>query len=177
MSLYAGNDNVVWIGPTTEAVDGSVVQDAAVSVDVAIDADDSTANQISGATDATPIVITTAAAHGLSSGNRVAIARVGGNVAANGSWQITVLSSTTFELDDSEGDGTYTGAGRVYRLLGTHGGIEAEHIGGQQGEYVATLPATIPFAAGTDYRIIARMTRGGVVVAEWELVETAEVRV
>lgn len=174
MALYIGNDNEIAIGPLSEAVDGSAVNDASFEVDVAIDAADATANQITGASDATPIVITTAAAHGLSTGNKVAITRVGGNTAANGNWTVTVLSSTTFELDASVGNGTYTGAGRVYRLLGSHGGIAALHIGGEDGEYVAALPASMPLVEGTAYRLIVRSTATYGIL--WEIVETAVVR-
>lgn len=175
MPLYIGNDNTIRVGPLSESLDGSAVNDATFEVDVALDADNSTANQITGATDATPIVITTAAAHGLSSGNKVAITRVGGNVAANGNWTITVLSSTTFSLDTSEGDGTYTGSGRVYRLVASHGGIAGEHIGGEQGEYVIPIPASVPFVEETDYRLIVRSTAGTYAIL-FELIETAIVR-
>lgn len=177
MSLYVANENLIRVGPAQETVDKSYVNDAVVTVDVAIDVDDSTANQITGATDATPVVITTAAAHGLASGDRVVVTRVGGNGGANGAWQVTVLSSTTFSLNDSVGSGTYTGGGRVYDLLAAaYGAIEAEHLGGELGEYAATLSALAPLQAGTDYRLVCRMTRDGTLVATWEIVETAQVR-
>jgi len=68
---------------------------------------------ITGATNATPIVITTSGAHGLSTGDKVAIKSVLGNTAANGNWTITVLSSTTFSLDTSSGSGAWTSGGYV----------------------------------------------------------------
>ena len=69
--------------------------------------------QISGATNAAPIVITTTTNHGLSSGDVVAISRVTGNLAANGNWAITVLSATTFSLTGSAGSGAYVSGGFV----------------------------------------------------------------
>jgi hypothetical protein len=66
---------------------------------------------VTGATNATPIVITTGSAHGYSTGDTVNIESVGGNTAANGHWLITVLSSTTFSLGDSVGNGAYTSGG------------------------------------------------------------------
>lgn len=66
---------------------------------------------ITGATNATPIVITTSAAHGLSTGNEVLIYGVQGNPAANGLHQITVLTTTTFSLDGVAGNGAYTSGG------------------------------------------------------------------
>jgi hypothetical protein len=66
---------------------------------------------VTGATNATPIVITTSAAHGLFSGTLVNIAGVTGNTAANGEWRILLLSPTTFSLDRSVGSGAYVAGG------------------------------------------------------------------
>lgn len=68
---------------------------------------------ITGATNATPIVITTATAHGLADSDAVIISGVLGNTAANAAWLITVLSGTTFSLSGSVGSGAYTGGGMV----------------------------------------------------------------
>lgn len=68
---------------------------------------------ISNATNATPIVITTTAPHELIGGDFVTIAGVMGNTNANGTWSITVLTSTTFSLDTSVGNAAYTVGGTV----------------------------------------------------------------
>lgn len=75
---------------------------------------------VSGATNATPIVVTTTAAHGMIPGNRVEISGVGGNTAANGTFVvIAVGTSTTFSLGDTTngssvaGNGAYTSGGTV----------------------------------------------------------------
>lgn len=65
---------------------------------------------IDNATNATPIVVTTSAAHGLSNGQLVTIAGVSGNTAANGSWTIANVTATTFELVGSVGNGVYGAA-------------------------------------------------------------------
>lgn len=65
--------------------------------------------QITGATNATPISITTSAAHGYTSGDSVLIKYVEGNTAANGLWTITVTGATTFTLATSVGNGTFSG--------------------------------------------------------------------
>ena len=67
---------------------------------------------VTGATNASPIVITTAA-NSLATGDVVTIASVGGNTAANGTFRVTVLSSTTFALQGSTGNGAYTSGGTV----------------------------------------------------------------
>lgn len=74
---------------------------------------------VNGATNATPIEITTVEDHGLLTGNTVFLAGVGGNTAANGSWVITSTGTKTFTLDSSVGNGAYTSGGVVgttYRL-------------------------------------------------------------
>lgn len=70
---------------------------------------------ITGATNAIPIVITTDGAHGLTTGDTIKISGVLGNTAANDTWTITVLSTTTFSLDDSDGNATYVGGGEWFR--------------------------------------------------------------
>lgn len=71
---------------------------------------------VSGASNATPIVITTSAAHALTSGDLVTLSAVGGNTAANGAWVINVLTATTFELLGSAGNAVYTTGGTVSRV-------------------------------------------------------------
>jgi hypothetical protein len=67
---------------------------------------------IAGATNANPIVITTAGNHGMISGNSATISGVLGNVAANGGFIVTVLSPTTFSIPVA-GSGAYTVGGQV----------------------------------------------------------------
>lgn len=66
---------------------------------------------VTGATNASPIVITTSASHLFATGDRVVVASVGGNTAANGEFYITKVSATTFSLDGSTGNGAYTSGG------------------------------------------------------------------
>jgi hypothetical protein len=62
------------------------------------------------ATNATPIQIT-ASNHGYRSGQKVTIAGVLGNTAANGTWIVTQIDSNTFTLNGSIGSGAYTSGG------------------------------------------------------------------
>lgn len=71
----------------------------------------SLAATITGATNASPIVIATSAAHGYDTHDEIEIAGVLGNTAANGTWTITKVSSTTFSLNGSTGNGAYTSGG------------------------------------------------------------------
>ena len=73
---------------------------------------------IVGASNATPIAITTATAHGLQSGSQVAIYGVGGNTAANGAFTITVTGPSSFTLNGSTGNGAWTSGGSVTAVTG-----------------------------------------------------------
>ena len=77
---------------------------------------------ITGATNATPIVITTGSAHGLTTGDVVIIVGVGGNTAANGRFSVTVVDTDEFSLQDADtganiaGNGTYTSGGFLLKV-------------------------------------------------------------
>lgn len=68
---------------------------------------------VSGSTNATPIVITVAANSGLKSGDRLALAGITGNTAANGIWTLESVSATTFKLLGSVGNGAHGGTVRA----------------------------------------------------------------
>lgn len=68
---------------------------------------------VTAATNATPIVITTSAAHGLNSDYEVTLTGVLVNTAANGTFTITVVDSTHFSLNGTVGNGVYTSGGIV----------------------------------------------------------------
>lgn len=57
------------------------------------------------------IRITTGSAHGYSTGDIITIAGVGGTTEANGTWKITNISSTTFDLGGSAFSNAYTSGG------------------------------------------------------------------
>ena len=69
-----------------------------------------TTRTITAATNASPIQITTGVANALVTGQVVTISGVLGNTAANGTWVITVINSTTFTLNGSTGNGVFVGA-------------------------------------------------------------------
>ena len=68
---------------------------------------------ITGASNETPITITTSEPHGLANNQLVTIADVEGNTAANGQWQVILKTSSNFWLRDSVGNGAYTTGGTV----------------------------------------------------------------
>jgi hypothetical protein len=64
---------------------------------------------VTGATNANPIVVSSAA-HNLTTGTKVVISGVLTNTAANGTFAVTVLSSSTFSIP-ATGNGAYGGGG------------------------------------------------------------------
>jgi hypothetical protein len=68
---------------------------------------------ITGATNATPIVVTTSVAHGIADVTYATVAGVGGNTAANGTWVVERVTNTTLKLRNSVGNGAYTSGGSL----------------------------------------------------------------
>lgn len=74
---------------------------------------------ITGATNASPIVIT-AAAHGFADGDAVTVQSVNGNTAANNTWIIDNVTTNTLELVGSTGNAAYTSGGEIIDLASQH---------------------------------------------------------
>lgn len=125
---------------------------------------------ITTSTNATPIVVTLTAGHGLANGKRIAIAGVTGNTAANGIWTLEFTGANAARLLGSVGNGTHGGTVRVgvvndatplmkghsaaFRLTGNHVGVvDVEAYGSYADFAVATGANTegmvAPFALGT----------------------------
>jgi hypothetical protein len=111
----------------------------------------SSGGAITGATNASPIVITSAN-HKLSTGTRVTIAGVGGNTAANGDFQVTAIDANTFSLNGSTGNGAYTSGGTWH----TTGLYDINY----------TPTGTNGFAAGQNYSMLVTFVVSGVTKAD-----------
>ena len=74
-------------------------------------------NAVADATDQEIIIITTPSPHGYQNGQQVSVEGVLGNTAANGTFEIAVLSATKFYLLGATGNGAWTGGGTVTGLL------------------------------------------------------------
>jgi len=73
-------------------------------------------NQITGASNASPIVITTGA-NAPPTGTEVVITGVEGNTNANGTWTVTNTGTNTFSLNNSTGDGAYSSGSGVWSIV------------------------------------------------------------
>lgn len=93
-------------------LDGSLDWDTNTFKAALLDLDTSTVGvkAVTGATNATPIVVT-ATAHGYTNGDIVTIGKVAGNLAANGVWKIANVAANTMELTDPITAGNVVGSG------------------------------------------------------------------
>jgi len=115
---------------------------------------------ITGLTTATPAVVTTSAAHGLSNNDRVVITKVIGTVAPeinNKTFVVRVLSSTTFSLYDTFGVpvttiGSYTSSGQVTK------------VGPLLGNTTQAVNPAYPQDAIIDYPPVYRLTLGSAIM-------------
>jgi len=62
-----------------------------------------------GGTNATPIVVTLTAGHGLKNGDRITITGVTGLTSMNGDWTVAAAAATTVTLEGSAGNGAFAG--------------------------------------------------------------------
>ena len=102
---------------------------------------------VTGATNASPIVITSAA-HGISTGQAITISGVGGNTNANGNYIATAIDTNTFSLNGTTGNSAYTGGGTWSTT----------------GLYAVTLSGSVlnSLQAGVTYTCILTWTLSGV---------------
>lgn len=95
---------------------------------------------ITSSTNATPIVITRAA-HGLTTGDTVVITGHATNTNANGTWEVNVLTSSTFELVGSVGNGVGGATGTFRKsnnrrvMLASAVTLEVQDCGFQSGAW------------------------------------------
>lgn len=119
---------------------------------------------ITGATNATPIVVT-AAAHGLVTGDNISISGITGNTNANGYFRITRLTADTFSLQnystgaDIAGNGAYGGT-----PVAVTGIVQANEILGGDGT-LATPTYGFASAPGYGMRLLSGTTLDFVVAA------------
>lgn len=105
------------------------VYDNAGTLTLELNAWTQSSGAITAATNASPIVVTSAG-HGLSNNDIVGIANVGGNTAANTyAWMVANVTTDTFELRSSTGNGAYTSGGTWTKLSG----LTAPTLGSQNG--------------------------------------------
>lgn len=74
---------------------------------------------ISAGTNATPIVATVGAGHGLKNGDRIIVSGVTGNTNMNGEWTLSSVGATVANLTSSVGNGAFGGTAAVAVICDT----------------------------------------------------------
>lgn len=106
--------------------------------------------KISAASNATPVVYTTTAAHGYTTGQVVNTKYILGNTGANTFGAITVLSTTTFSIAGSIGTGAYTSGGICWNTdLGEVGEVAGGNGSGTTGSQVTQRVSPSGFSGST----------------------------
>lgn len=110
---------------------------------------DTCVHQVTGATNATPIVVTTASAHGYTNGDLVVIVPNGANVntAALGTFRVIAASGLVFSLQSADdvtplnttGNGAWSGTAAVINLtkIATFADVDGAKVGGQADKALA----------------------------------------
>ncbi len=142
-----GNGNTLLLDNFRDSYLGTIEN----SVDAYMSLCESTRHDITDATNATPIVITSAA-HGLVDGDIVTVVNVGGNGAAKGTFVVNQLTTSTFELVGSAGDGAYTGGGEFYKCVDDASDLSLTNVA--DGTYLVDVAGTLPLEPLDQYVLI-----------------------
>ncbi len=104
---------------------------------------------VSGATNASPIVITTATNHGVANDEWVVIEGVVGNTAANGFFKAASITDTTLALVGSTGNGAYVSGG----ILGEFFSIDGTWTDGDLGGFTSSSAGVLTYTAIPSIRV------------------------
>jgi PKD repeat protein len=119
---------------------------------------------INGATNASPIVLSTTGPHGLQTGNTITVTGVGGNTAANGTFTVTVVDANHVSLDGTTGNANYTSGGSATpaQLSVTVDGMAFDAQGDSSLVATGTTPAPlVSLYGGPDETIENSVFTGG----------------
>lgn len=150
-SILIGNSNTYHVDDFRDALSGDLETGVELYASLCLAPTTPLGQAITNATNATPIVITSAA-HGLQTGDVVTIVNVGGNGAAKGTWTITRVDANSFSLDTSVGDGDYTGGGQWFECLEGAAGLEMTDEG--DGLYSVEIDGSLGLTPNQTYVLI-----------------------
>lgn len=101
-------------------------------------------------TNASPIVVTTSAAHGVSNTEWVVVEDVTGNTTCNGIFEVTSVTSTTLALVGSTGNGAYISGG----VLGGFTTIAGTWLDGSLNNFTASAAGVLTYTYPSPRRTI-----------------------
>ena len=105
-------------------------------------------------TNASPIVVTTSAAHGVSNTEWVVIEDVTGNTAANGIFEVASVTSTTMALVGSTGNGAYIANG----VLGGFKTVDGTWLDGNLNNFTASAAGVLTYTYPSPRRVMVLHT-------------------
>lgn len=109
-----------------------------------LNSSDRTSIAVSGASNASPIVLTVASGHGIVANDSIVVSGIIGNTAANGTWTVSSVGSTTITLKNSVGNGAYSSGGTAFKA----------NIGIQRMEKDGVTPNTVYLTSSSPYRAV-----------------------
>lgn len=149
--LFIDNDLSVWVGPVQFEIDFTPISDLDL---YASWGEQAVKGNVEGATNASPIVITSED-HGLENGDLVLVSQVKGNLGANGVWTVANKTDDTFELEDSTGTDAYVaGSGKWWKGVPGATELPAVYVDSKPGWYVAELSGAAPIVANRGYHLV-----------------------
>jgi hypothetical protein len=102
------------------------------------------------------VVRITSAGHGLQTGDRIAVASVGGTTEANGTWTVTVHDANTFDLNGSSFVNAYTSGGSWHVLGLYYAQVSVSTANGYQKGKTYTLVVT--YAITSTFSVVYTFT-------------------
>lgn len=155
LRINVENDTDLVIRNLRRGYERTPVNDAVLLATIVYRKED-TEHLITGATNASPIVITSAA-HGLSNGDMVLVRFLEGNTAANRQvWTVANKTDNMFELSGSTGNGTWTANGEWWLVVSGANEISCSYQASTDGDYRGVLPGSLPLRLGTRYNCYVR---------------------
>jgi len=100
-----------WISVATTSFSSHQTEIAEICEVASVANPEGKSGSITGASNASPIVVTTSNGESPPTGSQVTISGVLGNGAANGTWTVTNIDSSTFSLNGASGNGGYSSGG------------------------------------------------------------------
>ncbi len=133
---------------------------------------------ITGATNASPIVLTVGSTSGITTGMTGIVSGVQGNAAANGYFSLTFVDGTHVSLDGTTGSGAYTSGGNleagdlglvdsVIQAYAVPNGVTATTQSATALNVTITATVYVPIAFVADYGSITTTNKGAVAVTNY----------
>lgn len=152
MQFYYGNNMDVFVDGFQQVSSTTFLSDATLKGTLCYRTGTGYTGSITGATAASPIVITSVS-HGLSNGDQVVIRDVEGNTAANGVFTVSSAATNTFALSGTTGSTAWSYGGTWYKVVPSAASLSFSYLSGSDGRYKVLFPGSLQLRRGTLYAL------------------------